>query len=152
MSISLVSVSLTPLRFSGNLADSCVQNMDLMFFTQVSLVKEVLVFNGTWLKKDKLYVIWSVPCVSLWLVSLFHSFRTSLMSQSLMVLQWASLLSSVRISVVIESDAVVSLPRLGNAFLHCHFFTGNCCSYIDFKIDFTQKRDLPLTMNKTKSA
>ena len=58
----------------------------------------------------------------------------------------------VRISVVIESDAVVSLPRLGNAFLHCHFFTGNCCSYIDFKIDFTQKRDLPLTMNKTKSA
>uniref|UniRef100_A0A8C3AFD0 Uncharacterized protein n=1 Tax=Cyclopterus lumpus TaxID=8103 RepID=A0A8C3AFD0_CYCLU len=62
--------SLTPLRFSGNLADSCVQNMALVLFTsynetQVSLVKGVLVVNGSWLKKDKLYVICSFPCVSL---------------------------------------------------------------------------------------
>lgn len=55
------------LRFSGILADSCVQNMDLMFFnsyneTQVSFVKVVLDFNGTWLRKDKLCHLFCSMC------------------------------------------------------------------------------------------
>ena len=112
--------SLTPLTFSGNLwgFDSCVQYMDLVFFTsynetQVSLVKEVLDVSGTWLKKDEWYVNCFVPCVSLWLVSLFHSFRMSLMSQSLMVLQWASLLSSVTMTQVqFTTNVWESLPSL----------------------------------------
>lgn len=85
MSFSLVLVYPTPLIFSDKLVDSCVHNMDLLFFLDLS---------GTCWNEEKLYVVCSVPCVRLWLVSPFLSFR-SLMSRSLMVSQWPSLLSSV---------------------------------------------------------
>ena len=78
MSLSLVSVSHTTLIFVCRTWIYCFSPLTKRPRSPL------LDFIGTWSKTNKLYNLFcSIPCVRLWLVSIFHSFRTS---QSLKVL------------------------------------------------------------------